>query len=145
MKLFSFPAAALEKAIHKRVLTLPSPHREWFAERWAQKPYKKSFIENKAMPLVTLVAKGKTWDDETFAEAMAEWDVTFYDAETEVLLPLVQGDGLLQLMQKNLPAERAQALIARLKVRRDDTAAAATTPTAPAPADSPQAAEPTID
>ncbi|CAN7650110.1 hypothetical protein LJR066_004955 [Acidovorax sp. LjRoot66] len=138
MKLFSFPAASLEKAIHKRVLTLPSPHREWFTERWSQKPYKKSFIENKAMPLVTLVAKGKTWDDETFAEAMAEWDVTFYDAETEVLLPLVQGDGLLQLMQKNLPPERAQALIARLKVRRD-AAAPATAPT------SPQAAEPTID
>ncbi len=138
MKLFSFPAASLEKAIHKRVLTLPSPHREWFTERWAQKPYKKAFVENKAMPLVTLVAKGKTWDDETFAEAMAEWDVTFYDAETEVLLPLVQGDGLLQLMQKNLPPERAQALIARLKVRRD-AAAPATAPT------SPQAAEPTID
>ena len=138
MKLFSFPQASLEKAIHKRVLTLPSPHREWFIERWAQKPYKKSFIENKAMPLVTLVAKGKTWDEETFAEAMAEWDVTFYDAETEVLLPLVQGDGLLQLMQKNLPPERAQALIARLKVRRD-AAAPATAPT------SPQAAEPTID
>ncbi|MFN9469836.1 hypothetical protein [Acidovorax sp.] len=138
MKLFSFPQASLEKAIHKRVLTLPSPHREWFTERWAQKPYKKSFIENKAMPLVTLVAKGKTWDDETFAEAMAEWDVTFYDAETEVLLPLVQGDGLLQLMQKNLPPERTQALIAKINTRRDAAAAVAT------PA-SPQAAEPTID
>ncbi len=62
MKLFSFPAASLEKAIHKRVLTLPSPHKEWFTERWAQKPYKKAFVENKAMPLV-MVAKGKTWDD----------------------------------------------------------------------------------
>ncbi len=59
MKLFSFPAASLEKAIHKRVLTLPSPHKEWFTERWAQKPYKKAFVENKAMPLVTLVAKAK--------------------------------------------------------------------------------------
>ena len=29
------------------------------------------------MPLVTLVAKGKTWDDATFAEAMQDWDVTF--------------------------------------------------------------------
>ena len=141
MKLFSFPAASLEKAIHKRVLTLPSPHREWFAERWAQKPYKKAFVENKAMPLVTLVAKGKTWDDETFSEAMAEWDVTFYDAETEVLLPLVQGDGLLQLMQKNLPPERAQALLAKLATRRDAAAA----PAASAPASSPPAAEPTID
>ena len=63
MKLFSFPLASLEKAIHKRVLTLPSPHREWFTERWAQKPYKKAFVENKAMPLVTLVAKGKTLDE----------------------------------------------------------------------------------
>ena len=84
MKLFSFPAASLEKAIHKRVLTLPSPHKEWFTERWAQKPYKKAFVENKAMPLVTLVAKGKTWDDATFAEAMQDWDVTFYEAEAEV-------------------------------------------------------------
>ena len=41
LKLFSFPAASLEKAIHKRVLTLPSPHKEWFTERWAQKPYKR--------------------------------------------------------------------------------------------------------
>ena len=125
MKLFSFPAAALEKAIHKRVLTLPSPHKEWFTERWQQKPYKKAFVENKAMPLVTLVAKGKTWDDATFAEAMQEWDVTFYDAEAEVLRPLVQGDGLLQLMQKNLPPERAQALLAKLTQRAAPAAPAA--------------------
>lgn len=118
MKLFGFPAAALEKAIHKRVLSLPSPHREWFAERWQQKPYKKAFIEHKAMPLVTLVAKGKTWDDATFAEALQEWDVVFYEAETEVLSPLVQGDGLLQLMQKNLPAERAAQLLEKLQQRR---------------------------
>jgi hypothetical protein len=72
---------------------------------------------------------------------MAEWDVTFYDAETEVLLPLVQGDGLLQLMQKNLPPERAQALLAKLATRRDAAAA----PAASAPASSPPAAEPTID
>ncbi|MFZ1498743.1 MAG: hypothetical protein WAT33_02800, partial [Giesbergeria sp.] len=97
MKLFSFPAAALEKAIHKRLLTLASPHREWFADRWQQKPYRKAFVERKAMPLVTLVSKGKTWDDATFNEVLAEWDVTFHEAETEVLSPLVQGDGLLQL------------------------------------------------
>ena len=125
MKLFSFPAAALEKAIHKRVLTLPSPHKEWFTERWQQKPYKKAFVENKAMPLVTLVAKGKTWDDTTFAEALLEWDVTFYDAEAEVLRPLIQGDGLLQLMQKNLPPERAQALLAKLTQRAAPAAPAA--------------------
>ena len=125
MKLFSFPAAALEKAIHKRVLTLPPMHREWFTERWQQKPYKKSFVENKAMPLVTLIAKGKTWDDATFAEAMQEWDVTFYEAEAEVLRPLVQGDGLLQLMQKNLPTERAQALLDRLNTRRPAAVSAA--------------------
>ena len=90
MKLFSFPLASLEKAIHKRVLTLPSPHKEWFAERWAQKPYKKAFLENKAMPLVTLVAKGKTMDDAAFAELLQEWEVTFYDAEEEVLRPLIR-------------------------------------------------------
>ena len=118
MKLFSFPLATLEKAIHKRVLTLPSPHREWFTERWAQKPYKKAFVENKAMPLVTLVAKGKTLDDAAFAELLQEWEVTFYDAEEEVLRPLIQGDGLLQLMQKNLPPERAEALLAKLTARR---------------------------
>ena len=141
MKLFSFPLASLEKAIHKRVLTLPSPHREWFTERWAQKPYKKAFVENKAMPLVTLVAKGKTLDDAAFAELLQEWEVTFYDAEEEVLRPLIQGDGLLQLMQKNLPPVRAEALLAKLTQRRlpaDATAASAPTP-------SPQAAEPTID
>ena len=140
MKLFSFPLASLEKAIHKRVLTLPSPHREWFTERWAQKPYKKAFVENKAMPLVTLVAKGKTLDDAAFAELLQEWEVTFYDAEEEVLRPLIQGDGLLQLMQKNLPPERAQALLAKLTERRPlaDAATPVQTP-------GPQAAEPTID
>lgn len=117
MKLFSFPAAALEKAIHKRLLTLASPHREWFAERWQQKPYRKAFVERKAIPLVTLISKGKTWDDETFNEAMAEWDATFYEAECEVLSPLVRGDGLLQLMQKNLPPERAAELLERLQRR----------------------------
>ena len=131
MKLFSFPAAALEKAIHKRVLTLPSPHKEWFTERWAQKPYKKAFVENKAMPLVTLVAKGKTLDDAAFAELLQEWEVTFYDAEEEVLRPLIQGDGLLQLMQKNLPPERAQALLSRLAQR---PVPAANAPAANAPA-----------
>ena len=141
MKLFSFPLASLEKAIHKRVLTLPSPHREWFTERWAQKPYKKAFVENKAMPLVTLVAKGKTLDDAAFAELLQEWEVTFYDAEEEVLRPLIQGDGLLQLMQKNLPPERAEALLAKLTQRRLPADAAV----ASAPNPSPQAAEPTID
>ena len=141
MKLFSFPAASLEKAIFKRVLTLPSPHREWFAERWQQKPYKKAFIENKAMPLVTLVAKGKTLDDAEFDELLQEWEVTFYDAEEEVLRPLIQGDGLLQLMQKNLPPARVQALLAKLTERRTPASdVAALTPTP-----SPQAAEPTID
>jgi len=135
MKLFSFPTASLEKAIYKRISTLPSPHKEWFLERWQQKPYKKAFIDNKAMPLVTLVAKGKTWDDATFAEAMQDWDVVFYEAEAEVLRPLIQGDGLLQLMQKNLPPERAQALIDKLALRRQ----------AAASHHSPQAAEPTID
>ena len=141
MKLFSFPLASLEKAIHKRVLTLPSPHREWFSERWAQKPYKKAFVENKAMPLVTLVAKGKTLDDAAFAELLQEWEVTFYDAEEEVLRPLIQGDGLLQLMQKNLPPARAEALLAKLTQRRLPADAAV----ASAPNPSPQAAEPTID
>lgn len=124
MKLFSFPAAALEKAIHKRLLTLASPHREWFADRWQQKPYRKAFIERKAMPLVTLVSKGKTWDDETFNEALAEWDAVFHPAECAVLSPLVQGDGLLQLMQKNLPPERAAVLLERLQRRPEAKAAA---------------------
>ncbi len=135
MKLFSFPTASLEKAIFKRIATLPSPHKEWFVERWQQKPYKKAFIDNKAMPLVTLVAKGKTWDEPTFAEAIQDWDVAFYEAEAEVLRPLIQGDGLLQLMQKNLPPERAQALIDKLKLRRE----------AAQPPSSPLAAETTID
>ncbi len=114
MKRYSFPQAALEKAIARRLLTLPEPHRGWFAERWSQKPYKKSFIEHKAMPLVTLLAKGKTWSDEEFQSELAAWDAKFYDAEAEVLRPMVQGDGLIQLMQKNMPAERAKALLAKL-------------------------------
>ena len=118
MKLFSFPSFAVEKAIAKRMLTLASPHKEWFGQRWAQKPYRKAFIEHKAMPLVTLLAKGKTWDDDTFNTEMAAWDALFHDAEVEVLRPLIEGDGLLQLMQKNVPAERAQALLAKLESQR---------------------------
>ncbi len=114
MKLYAFPQAALEKAIARRMLTLASPHREWFAERWSQKPYKKSFLEHKAMPLVTLLAKGKTWDADTFASELAAWDARFYDAEAEVLRPMVEGEGLVQLMQKNMPPERAQALLDKL-------------------------------
>ena len=118
MKLFGFPVFAVDKAIAKRLLSLQSPHKEWFAQRWAQKPYRKAFVENKAMPLVTLLAKGKTWDDETFNTELAAWDVQFHAAETEVLRPMVEGDGLLQLMQKNIPAERIQALLSHLDGRR---------------------------
>ncbi|OPF63448.1 hypothetical protein [Hydrogenophaga sp. H7] len=118
MKLFSFPVFAIEKAIAKRMLGLESPHKEWFGQRWAQKPYRKAFIENKAMPLVTLIAKGKTWDDETFNTEMAAWDALFYPAEAEVLRPIIEGDGLLQLMQKNVPAERVQALLNKLETQR---------------------------
>ncbi len=120
MKLYKFPQAPLEKAIAKRMLTLAPQYREWFASRWVQKPYKKAFIENKAMPLITLLAKGKTWDDETFNNELAAWDVKFYEAEIEVLRPIVEGDGLLQLMQKNMPPERAQALIDKLDRNRHE-------------------------
>jgi len=118
MKLYAFPQAALEKAIARRLLRLPEPHRQWFADRWAQKSYKKSFLEHKAMPLVTLLAKGKTWTDEEFNGELAAWDARFYDAEAEVLRPLVEGDGLLQLMQKNMPAARVQALLRKLQEDR---------------------------
>ena len=114
MKLYAFPQASLEKAIAKRMLGLPAPERAWFAERWSQKPYKKSFIELKAMPLVTFLAKGKSWSDEEFTSELAGWDVKFYAAEAAVLRPLIEGDGLIQLMQKNMPAERAKALLAKL-------------------------------
>ena len=115
MKTYPFPQAALEKAIAKRVLSLEPAHKEWFSERWAQKPYKKSFLEHKAMPLVTLLAKGKTWTDEEFASELAAWDARFYAAEAEVLRPMVQGDGIIQLMQKNMPADRLQALLNKLE------------------------------
>jgi hypothetical protein len=118
MKLFSFPVFAIEKAIAKRMLVLEQPHKDWFAQRWAQKPYRKAFIENKTMPLVTLIAKGKNWDDETFNTELAAWDVSFHGAEVEVLRPIIEGDGLLQLMQKNVPAERVQALLNHLETRR---------------------------
>ena len=119
MKLYSFPIPALEKAINKRLLTLASPHREWFSDRWTQKPYKKSFIEHKAMPLITVLAKGKTWDDETFNTELADWNVKFYEAEVEVLRPMVQGDGLIQLMQKNMPEDRVQAILAKFDSRHE--------------------------
>ncbi|MCW5652803.1 hypothetical protein [Hydrogenophaga sp.] len=118
MKLFSFPIHTIEKAIARRMLTLESPHREWFAQRWAQKPYRKAFIENKAMPLVTLLVKGKGWDDETFNAELSAWDARFYDAEVEVLRPMIEGDGLIQLMQKNVPAARVQALLNTLDTQR---------------------------
>ena len=117
MKLFSFPQAMLEKAIAKRVLTLEPAHRAWFAGHWQQKPYRKAFIERKAMPLVTLVAKGKTWDDATFDGTLAEWDVSFHETEAAALRPLIEGDGLLQLMQKNLPTERAEKPLQHLAKR----------------------------
>ena len=82
MKLFSFPQAVLEKAIYRRILSLAPQHREWFTERWSQKPYKKSFLEHKAMPLVTLIAKGKTWDDETFNHELSAWDARFHAADS---------------------------------------------------------------
>ena len=85
MKLYSFPQATLEKAIAKRMMTMVSPHKEWFVDRWSQKPYKKSFMDLKAMPLITFVAKGKTWTDEEFNGELAAWDVKFYDAEVEVI------------------------------------------------------------
>lgn len=119
MKLFSFPVAAIEKAIVKRQLTLASPHKEWFAQRWAQKPWRKAFLESKAVPLVTLLAKCKTWDDETFDNEMAAWDARFHEAEAEVLRPLIQGDGLLQLVQKAIPPARAEALLNKLNQRAD--------------------------
>ena len=117
MKLFSFPAASLEKAIAKRMLTLEPGARHWFAERWAQKPYKKAFIDNKALPLVTLLAKGKTWDDETFDAELADWNAQFYAPEVDVLMPLIEGDGLLQLMQKKIPPERIEKLRQHLLTR----------------------------
>ena len=119
MKLFSFPVATIEKAIAKRQLTLASPHKEWFAQRWTQKPWRKAFLEGKAVPLVTLLAKCKTWDDETFNTEMAAWDVRFHEAEAEVLRPLIQGDGLLQLVQKAIPPARAEALLNKLNQRAD--------------------------
>jgi hypothetical protein len=117
MKFFSFPQATLEKAIQKRILSLPPEHKEWFGPRWAQKPYKKAFIENKAMPLVTLLAKGKTCDDADFEALMADWDVSFYEQEAAVLRPMIEGDGLMQLMQKNMPEARKQVLLDRLNRR----------------------------
>ncbi len=117
MKFFSFPQATLEKAIQKRIMTLPPEHKEWFGARWSQKPYKKAFMENKAMPLITLLAKGKTCEEADFAELMADWDVSFYESEAAVLRPMIEGDGLMQLMQKNMPVERKQALLERLERR----------------------------
>lgn len=62
--------------------------------------------------------KGKTWDEETFNSELSAWDVKFYDAEAEVLRPMVEGDGVIQLMQKNMPPERVQALLTKLNEDR---------------------------
>jgi hypothetical protein len=115
MKLFSFPQAILEKAIAQRALALAPADRAWFLVRWGQKPYKKSFLDLKAMPLVTFFAKGKNWTDQEFADRLAEWKVEFHAVEAAVLRPLVDGDGLIQLMQKKMPRERADALIQKLE------------------------------
>ena len=40
------------------------------------------------------------------------------DAEAAVLRPMVEGDGLIQLMQKNMPAERLQALLTKIDTDR---------------------------
>ncbi|PAT36239.1 hypothetical protein CK623_04150 [Vandammella animalimorsus] len=117
MKLFSFPATALEKAIAKRMLTLEPGAREWFSERWAQKPYKKAFIEKKAMPLVIFIAKGKNWSDEEFEQELLDWDVNFYPAEVDVLRPIAEGEGMLQLMQKKVQPERLEKLLAHIQSR----------------------------
>lgn len=118
MKRYAFPQATLEKAIARRMLSLAPTDKDWFAVRWKQKPYKKSFLENKAMPLVTLLAKGKNWSDEEFQAELEDWTVKFYDAEAEVLRPLVEGSGLINLMQKNMPEDRLQALIEKLDTDR---------------------------
>lgn len=115
MKLYSFPLASLEKAINKRMLTLEAEHKEWFANRWQQKPYKKSFLETKAMPLVYCLAKCKNWSDEEFDKELNDWDVRFYPAEVAVLRPMIEGDGLIQLMQKRIAPERIQALLNKLE------------------------------
>ncbi|MDH5859226.1 hypothetical protein [Lampropedia aestuarii] len=117
MKLFSFPTAALEKAIAKRMLTLEPGAREWFSERWAQKPYKKSFIERKALPLVIFIAKGKNWTDQEFDQELTQWDATFYPPEVDVLRPIAEGEGMLQLMQKKVPPERMEKLLEHIKSR----------------------------
>lgn len=114
MKLYPFPRAILEKAIAQRILILSENHRQWFTARWAQKPYKKAFIETKAMPLVTIMAKGKNWSEEEFTEALSEWNAQFHEAEAYVLAPIIEGGGALQLMQKHMPAQRKSALLAYL-------------------------------
>jgi hypothetical protein len=65
-----------------------------------------------------MLDKGKSWDDATFNEELSAWDALFYPAEVEVLRPMIEGDGLLQLMQKNVPAERIQALLTQLETQR---------------------------
>lgn len=117
MKLFSFPTAALEKAVAKRILTLEPLARDWFTERWAQKPYKKSFLEKKAVPLVIFIAKGKNWSDAEFEDELQSWDVNFYPVEIDVLRPIAEGDGMLQLMQKKVQPERLEKLLQHMQSR----------------------------
>ena len=60
------------------------------------------------------LAKCKTWTDEEFNSEITNWNVTFHPAEVEVLRPMIDGDGLIQLMQKRVPETRIRALHAKL-------------------------------
>ena len=93
MKLFSFPAASLEKAIHKRILTLPSPHKEWFTERWAQSPTK-GVCGKQGHAARDLGGQRQNLGRRHVCRSHAGLGRHLYEAEAEVLRPLIQGDGL---------------------------------------------------
>ena len=117
MQLFKFPKAAVEKLINQKVMALSVDDRAWFLPRWNQKPYRESFVEDKAQVLLTLIVKSKGFTDDEFAVAINEWNPSLQPAEKSMLRPFLRGGSgvsLQWLIQKGLPENRLQRILEKL-------------------------------
>jgi hypothetical protein len=117
MQLFKFPKAAVERLISQKVMSLSIEDRAWFLTRWNQKPYRASFIEDKAQVLLTLIVKSKAFTDEEFEEAMQDWNPVMQPVEKLMLRPFLQGGSgvsLQWLIQKGLPENRLKVIVEKL-------------------------------
>jgi carbamoyl-phosphate synthase small subunit len=93
-----------------------SRHREWFGQRWAQKPCKSFLEEGHAAgnPARQVQDLGRR-------DLQHRWPPGTHASTT---LKSAAHDGLIQLMQKNVPAERMQALLNTLDPRPEPQAGA---------------------